>query len=409
MKVLIIGGGASGMMAALSAAGTRENTVILLERQARLGKKLMATGNGRCNLTNRALEPSRYHGADAGFALPALRRFGTERALAFFAGLGLLTVTEENGKVYPLSDQANSVVDVLRFALDARGVQTVCSCDVVEVKKKARGYQALAATGERYFGDKLIVCCGGWAGKKLGGSRAGYHLLSQFGHSCTPLYPCLTQLCTDPTWVRALKGVRADAALTLLQNSVPAAQSAGELQFTDFGVSGPEAFAVSRAASVFSGRQALQLDFLRAWPEEAVLTLLKRRQAGFPALAAEELLSGMLQARLGKTIVRRCGIDGRKPLAELAQEELLRCARMIKCFCLDVTGVMGFDSAQVTAGGVPTAEFDAQTLESRLSPGVYAAGEVLDIDGDCGGFNLQWAWASGYVAGQLGKAEENAL
>ncbi|MBQ5749510.1 MAG: NAD(P)/FAD-dependent oxidoreductase, partial [Oscillospiraceae bacterium] len=177
MKVLIIGGGASGMMAALTAAKNPENHVTLLERHARVGRKLLATGNGRCNLTNRNLTAKNYHGKDPAFILPALEELSVEQTLAFFRSLGLVTVTEEVGKVYPLSDQAGSVVDVLRFALDAAGVQVVCSCDVIEVKKKARGYQAAAATGETYFGDKLIIAAGGCAGKKLGGTHSGYRLL----------------------------------------------------------------------------------------------------------------------------------------------------------------------------------------------------------------------------------------
>ena len=199
MKVLIIGGGASGMMAALSALENPDNSVTLLERQSRVGKKLLATGNGRCNLTNRNIRLTHYHGQQPEFARFALESFYVGRTLAFFERLGLLTVTEDSGKVYPLSDQASSVLDVLRFALDARGANVVTSCDVIEVKHKARGYEALCATGEKYFGDKLIIACGGAAGKKLGGSKSGYHLLSQLGHSCTELLPSLTQIKTDPT------------------------------------------------------------------------------------------------------------------------------------------------------------------------------------------------------------------
>ena len=198
MKVLIIGGGASGMMAALSAAEDGSNRVMLLERQGRVGRKLLATGNGRCNLTNLGADASRYHGAAPEFVKPALERFGVQRTLDYFRALGLLTVAEADGKVYPLSDQASSVLDVLRFAVELRGVTVVPSCDVIEVKKKARGYEAVSATGEKYFGDKLIVCCGGCAGKRLGGVKSGYFLLGQLGHSCTALYPCLTQIETDP-------------------------------------------------------------------------------------------------------------------------------------------------------------------------------------------------------------------
>ncbi len=405
MKVLIIGGGASGMMAALSAAEDTENTVTLLERQSRVGKKLLATGNGRCNLTNRRIQLASYHGAQPEFARHALESFYVGRTLAFFETLGLLSVTEDSGKVYPLSDQASSVLDVLRFALTAGGVNVVTGCDVVEVRRKARGYEAVAATGEKYFGDKLIIACGGAAGKRLGGSRAGYRLLGMLGHSCTPLYPSLTQIKTDPTYVKALKGVRADAHVRLRQNGQTVQESFGEVQFTEFGLSGPEAFTLSRMAATGGAGQELVLDFFREYAQSVLLDMLEEKRAKLAQLPAEELFAGMLQSRLGRMIVKRTGIPLTACLRELSDEALLSCVKLAKCFTLEVLGVMGFESAQVTAGGVLTGEFDPWTMESRLCPGVFACGEVLDIDGDCGGFNLQWAWSSGYLAGKLGKGE----
>ena len=405
MKVLIIGGGASGMMAALTAAEQPDNTVTLLERQARVGRKLLATGNGRCNLTNLDLANTHYHGARPEFAQPALSRFGLDDTLQFFRSLGLLTVADDAGRVYPLSDQANSVLDVLRFALENRGVNVVCSCDVIEVRKKARGYEAVSATGERFFGDKLIVSAGGCAGKKLGGTKSGYHLLGMLGHGCTALSPSLTQIKTDPTHVRALKGVRADALVRLRQNGRTLAQEAGEVQFTDFGLSGPVAFSLSREAGLLDGAE-LTLDFLRAYAPEDVDALLRNKRAAMGELPAEELLSGMLHARLGGVIMRRALGSLNRPASSLTDEELTQVAQQLRHFTLPITGVMGMENAQVTAGGVPTSEFDPQTLESRLAPGVFATGEVLDIDGDCGGYNLQWAWSSGRLAGMLGAREE---
>ncbi len=406
MKVLIIGGGASGMAAALSAAQDQSNSVVLLERQARVGRKLLATGNGRCNLTNRDLSEAHYHGAQPRFARPALDRMDVEKTLAAFRTLGLVTVTEPSGRVYPLSDQANSVVDVLRFALEAAGVQVVCGCEVCEVRKKARGYQARAVSGETYFGDRLIVAAGGCAGRKLGGTESGYALLKMLGHDCTALAPSLVQLRTETDFVRALKGVRADATLTLKLNGHTAAASEGELQFTEFGVSGPAAFELSRAVSTAEGEKTLLIDFCRGIPVEELTELLTARCARFPALPAEELLTGILQSRLGKMLVRRAELTASAALSTLDAAQLRRVARLVKCCALRVNGVMGMDQAQVTAGGICTAQFRADTLESRVAPGVFACGEVLDIDGDCGGYNLQWAWSSGYVAGKLGNTGE---
>ena len=405
MTIAVIGAGASGMMAALTAAETPENKILLFERQARVGRKLAVTGNGRCNLTNTGAAPENYHGTQPEFAARTLAAFPPAAALDWFAAHGLLTVTEDSGKVYPLSDQASSVLDVLRFALEAQGANIVTSCDIVEVKHKARGYEALSATGETYFGDKLIIACGGAAGKKLGGSKSGYHLLEQLGHSTTALFPSLTQIKTDPTYVKALKGVRADAHVRLRKDDETLQDSFGEVQFTDFGLSGPEAFTLSRAAATGGEGQELALDFFREYGDSVLLDMLQEKREKLPELAAEDLFAGMLQSRLGRMIVKRAGLKYQTKLKELSDEQLLACVKTGKWFTLEVTGVMGFDSAQVTAGGAKTREFDARTLESTKNPGLFVCGEVLDVDGDCGGFNLQWAWSSGFLAGKLGEGE----
>ncbi len=403
MKALVIGGGASGMMAALTAAEDPRNQVTLLERQSRVGRKLLATGNGRCNLTNLHTDSSRYHGQDAGFVKQALERFSVADTLNFFHSLGLLTVTENSGRVYPFSDQANSVVDVLRFALAQRGVTVRCGCEVRSIRKKARGYSV--ETGEEFFyGDKLVLCCGGAAGAKLGGTDLGCKLLQSMGHPVTELRPSLVQLKTGAA-TRALKGVRADAGVTLKRNGHTVAVTAGEVQFTDFGVSGPAVFEVSREAAK-GGDQILLLDLLRPWPEEAVLGLLAAKRQAAPSLPLEDFLTGMLHNRLGRVVLTCCGLDLTRAAGSLSDEELSAAAHQIKYFALPVTGSMGLEQAQVTAGGAATALFRPDTLESRLCPGLFAAGEVLDIDGDCGGFNLQWAWSSGRVAGMLGRVIE---
>ena len=400
MKVLIIGGGASGMMAALTAAEDPANRVTLLERQSRVGRKLLATGNGRCNLSNIHADVRHYHGCAPSFVQRALEDFSVEDTLSFFRSIGLLTVTEASGKVYPFSDQANSVVDVLRFALDQRGVDVRLGCEVTSIGKKARGYHVKTAE-EAFYCDKLILACGGAAGSKLGGTDWGYRLLRSMGHSTTELKPCLVQMKTDVSVTRSLKGVRADAYITLKRNGRTVATNAGEVQFTDFGISGPAIFELSRAVS--DGDQVLLLDLLRPLEEDAVFSMLAERREHFPALAAEELLTGTLHNRLGKVVLKVSGIDLPETIGELTEDQLKRIAHTAKYFPMTVTGVMGLELAQVTAGGVLTSEFRADTLESRLCPGLFATGEVLDIDGDCGGYNLQWAWSSGRLAGKLGK------
>ena len=399
MQVIIIGGGASGLMAAITAA-RNGHAVTLLERQARVGRKLLATGNGRCNLTNLHVAPVHYHGLSPDFVRPALDAFDTGAALAFFHGLGLLTVAEDSGRVYPYSDQAGSVLDVLRFAADAAGVITRTGFEVEQLRRTKHGF-AVSSAEETLAADRVIVCCGGMAGGKLGGTRSGYELLQSLGHSVTKLYPALVQIKTDNTYVKALKGVRANASLRLCRGRDTVAASQGEVQFTEFGVSGPAVFELSRAAATEKGPLTIHLDLLPQLSAADIEALLRRRIASTQALTAENLLAGMLHNRLGRTILRYAGYSLTDSVASLSAADLKKASEAIKCFSLPVVGVLGFDGAQVTAGGIRTSEFDPATLQSRLVPGLYAAGEVLDIDGDCGGYNLQWAWSSGHLAGQL--------
>ena len=400
MKIAIIGAGASGMAAAITAAASGTNEVLLFERHARVGRKLAATGNGRCNLTNRQTHPGRYHGTSPDFVRPVLNAYPPDSVLDFFQTLGLYTVTEDGGRVYPWSDQANSVVDVLRFALQRKNVRLRTSTEIVSVQKTPEGFLLNDQSGYSWAADRLIVTCGGAAGTKLGGGLSGYQLLQSLGHHCTRLCPSLVQLKTDPQLVRALKGVRANASLRLTIHDAVLATSYGEVQFTDYGVSGPAVFDLSRAAATADGT-VLHLDLLPGYRSEDLLSALCIRISRFPTLTAGELLTGILHNRLGGVLVKSCGVGLSTPLTSLNWKQLTDVVERCHEWALPFTGNMGMEGAQVTAGGMATKEFDPETLQSRIVPGLYAAGEVLDVDGDCGGFNLQWAWASGLLAGQL--------
>ena len=399
--IIIIGAGASGMMAALTAAEAPGRRVILLERQQRAGRKLLATGNGRCNLTNTGAALDNYHGDSRDFAAPALDAFPPQAVLNFFRDLGLVTVEEYGGRVYPLSDSANSVLDVLRFHLEAKGVELKAAEPAREVKREKQGFTVVTDT-ERLHADKLVIACGGAAGAKLGGVSDGYELLKMLGHKRTALYPSLVQLVTAPEYPRALKGVRADCSLRLYAGGSVLAESGGELQFIETGVSGPAVFDLSRAAATGGKGLTLAVDFLRGYDEGALFNLLKRRCETLPALPAGDVLTGVVHNRLGKMLVRYAGLNANMPLHELDDRALEKLAKACRDFRLPVQGTEGFDKAQVTAGGVKTSGFNPETLESWFVPGLFACGEVLDIDGDCGGYNLQWAWASGRMAGRLG-------
>ncbi len=395
MVVGIIGAGASGMAAALAASENPNVQVLLLERQARVGRKLQATGNGRCNLTNLHAAQGGYHGEEPHFADPAIAAFGPEATLEWFRSLGLFTVAEESGRVYPYSDQANSVVDVLRFGLDKPNITLYPGFEVQKVRREADSF-SLWNGSTTLTCDRLIVACGGLAGTKLGGSMSGYKLLGKLGHKSTRLRPALVQLRSDWSGTAALKGVRANCHVQLLHDGALHSQSSGELQFAQYGLSGPVIFEVSRDACTAPGRWTARLDFLPHCGSEALKQeLLRRAQSALPM---EELLTGILHNRLGRVLTKAAGIRG-SLACQLTQQDIQALCEGVKSFEIELTEPMGMDSAQVTAGGVLTADFDPNTMGSLLVPGLYACGEVLDIDGDCGGYNLQWAWSSGRCAG----------
>ena len=397
MRVLVIGGGAAGMMAALTAA-ENGHAVTLLERQGRVGRKLMATGNGRCNLTNHHVSPAHYHGETPDFCRHALAAFDVGSTLLYFAGLGLLTTAEDSGRVYPFSNMAGSVLDVLRFALENSGIDLHTGCVVTGIKKKGNTFLVRTESGEEFTADRVILAAGGAAGGKVGGVMDGYQLAKGLGHHRTALYPSLVQIRTDPTYPRALKGVKAEAAVTVRRGDDTLAQNRGEVLFTEYGVSGPVIFDISRTAATGGDGLTVTLDLFPDWAPREALDWLRQRRQSAGDREAGTLLTGALHSRLGQMVCKAAGFTNQRA-AGLSDGDLRRIAAQVKGFALPITGVCGFDQAQVTAGGLRCGEFDPHTMESRLGPGFYACGEVLDIDGDCGGYNLQWAWSSGHAAG----------
>ena len=391
MTIGIIGAGAAGMAAAVEASRNIHNKVIVFERQARVGRKLQATGNGRCNLSNMGLQACSYHGEQPEFVLSALKYYSVEETLSWFRELGLYTVAEESGRVYPYSDQANSVVDILRFALEKENIVLHLGTAVKKIKKQNEGFLIECDKLEQYC-DRLIIACGGLAGTKLGGTMSGYKLLGKLGHRCTKLRPTLVQLKSDWSTLASLKGVRTNCSIEILKNQQIYSNSTGELQFTEYGLSGPVVFEVSRDVCATPGNWSARIDFLPHISAEQLLKELKRRiERNVPA---SELLTGILHNRLGRVLTQASGVSG-----AVREYQLQAVCDAVKAFAINLTEPMGMDSAQVTAGGILTEQFDPDTMESKLVPGLYACGEVLDIDGDCGGYNLQWAWSSGRLAG----------
>ena len=398
--IAIIGGGASGMAAALAARESLDNRVVLIERQNRVGRKLLATGNGRCNLTNEYADLSRYHGENVPFIAPAMDRFPPAETLAWFRELGLVTRTETaSGRVYPITDAASSVVDALRLALEARGVELICGCEIAELRREDDGFILTSTLTDTISCHKVIVACGGTAGAKLGGTKAGYELLSSMGHGRTALRPSLVQLRTENTYTRSMKGVRTQAKLTLERDGRALAFAQGEIQFTDYGITGPAVYDLSRAASFAGEGCTVCLRLLPELDKADLMDYLRTKRDSFPNYKAEHLLSGALHNSIARAILRRAEIPAETRLWSLSDKTLSLIREYIVRFELPLLGTQGFEDAQVTAGGTDTLLFDPDTMESLLVPGLYACGEVLDIDGDCGGFNLQWAWSSGRLAG----------
>ena len=397
MNVCVIGGGAAGMLAALTAA-ENGHRVLLLERQSRVGRKLLATGNGRCNLSNYHVSPAHYHGG-AGFCDFALSQFDGGETLQYFASLGLLTVSEASGRIYPMSNMAGSVLDVLRYALERPEIDLQTGQTVTAVRKMPEGFSVKTET-DTFSARCLILAAGGAAGSKVGGGMDGYRLAKSLGHHRTALYPSLVQLKTDPTYPRALKGVKAQCGISICRGSQVLARNSGEVLFTEYGVSGPAIFDLSRSVSAGGSDLTCLLNFFPDWEEAEVLHWLSQRQAAMATHEASTLLTGSCHTRLGQMICKSAGFTNQRA-AGLTRDDLRRIAGQATHFALPITGTCGFDQAQVTAGGLDTSEFDPRTLQSRLVPGLYACGELLDIDGDCGGYNLQWAWSSGRLAGKL--------
>ena len=388
-RVAVIGGGAAGLAAAIAAAqaGAR---VTVHEARERVGQKLLATGNGRCNLTNTGVAPAAYNAP--AFVAPALAQHGCEETRAWFAQLGLLTVEEREGRVYPLSNTANSVLDVLRTACGRLGVRVLTGQRVQRIADVAAG------------ADAVVVACGG-----------GSMLLASAGHALVPAQPVLCSLACDVQLLRGLAGVRAKAQVSVLAGDVAGAdgagetagavrfREAGEVQFKDYGVSGVVVFDASRFAR--SG-DVLALDFMPQLAQEELAALLAQRlqvlAAGGAAPTYEQLLCGMWHMRVNAAVLRAAGC---KPSAPADAVALAGIARAAKGLRTQVKGPGDVKHAQVTRGGAELAQFDATTLQSRLQPGLYAAGEALDVDGRCGGYNLHWAWASGRVAGACAAGE----
>lgn len=399
--VVVVGAGASGLMAAYRAAKSGAE-VLLLEKEKRPGRKLFATGNGRCNLSHRGFSLKNFHSQQAHFPAQVLARLPEKATLALWEALGVSVVADERARYYPRSLQAGAVVDVLRFSCEEAGVALQTEVTVQSLSQKDAVFY-LTTGQETITARSVVVACGGAAGAPLGGTEAGYQLLQAFGHDVVPIMPGIVQLKTHPAGVRGLRGQKWEAQVQLVINDTVQAKDEGEVLFTEYGLSGPPILQLSgQAVRALAKKQSvhIHLDLLPALSVDALGQLLLQRKANHPTRSREQLFIGVLPRILATVHLVLAGyqpLDA--PAATLSDKHWQKLAVQLKNWVLPITGSQDLKAAQVTLGGVATTDFDPETLGSWLAPGLYACGEVLDVDGDCGGYNLQWAWSSGYVAG----------
>lgn len=365
------------MAAAISAARPGAKTVRLIEKNNILGRKLLATGNGRCNLTNRNCRDA-------------------EETLRFFAELGLLTRSEEEGRVYPYSEQAAAVQEALLSELLELGVEILYDREVKNLERHQNGFQIMTDK-EQLFSEAVILATGGKAGPQYGSTGDGYRFAKAFGHQAIRLMPSLVQLVSDQPFFKELKGARAKGQAELLRGDEIVDRETGEIQFTEDGLSGICIFNLSKE---YVRGDIIRIDLFPDYSNVALEELLSGRRKTLLGRDVSGFFSGILHKKLIPVVINELSLDGKRTAADLTPWEITGIAELLKGWNISITGTKGWKEAQVTAGGIDLAEIDLNTMESRLVPNLYFAGELLNVDEKCGGYNLQWAWSSGLTAGK---------
>lgn len=401
-SIIVVGGGASGLVSAIVAA--REGVeVTILEQSNRVGKKILATGNGRCNLTNVDCHIRNFHGTNPKFALGALTTFDSNMAIQFFEELGIAHKVEADGKVYPYSDQASSVLDVLRMEVERLGIDVLVEKQVTKINKNKNTFKINCHDGSVYTCEKVIMATGGKASPQLGSDGRGMGILESLGHKTIKPFPSLVQILLDTDVPKKVKGVKIQGKVTVVSTDSKQKEEVGEMLFTEDGISGPPVFQISRlvsSQSLLNKNCKVIVDVFPNYTQEEILVMLQMRIAYQPHKKAVDFLIGLVNKRLIIEVLKEAGLkDIQKPCSLLSQKEIEAIVSVLKGWEFISVGTRSWASAQVMAGGIDTNEIDPKTLQSKKIKGLYVVGELLDIDGDCGGFNLQWAWSSAYVAG----------
>lgn len=402
MKLCIVGGGASGLMAAITAASIvgKKAEIFVLEGGQKPGRKILSTGNGHCNLTNLKESPAAYHSDSTYVCTQVLSSFGAQETIEFFNGLGIPCVSRD-GYVYPKNKEAASVREALLSEALRLGVNVMTETKAEYLELGAEGFILKTADGRCFTADRVILAAGGMAFPKSGSDGSGYSLAMDLGHSLIQPLPALVALTAEENFCKALAGIRIDAAASLYVNNIRKKTEQGEIQLTDYGISGIPVFQLSGdAVEALCGEKEVKVQ-LNLWDgksETDVLYELKMRIKARPMLESGEVLRGIVPDKMIPVLLKLSGIELHVPAESIRPAELAALSKHISSLVFTVNGAKDFDSAQVTRGGIPLAEVD-RDLQSRFIPGLFFAGEILNVDGICGGYNLQWAWASGHTAG----------
>ena len=398
-EIAVIGGGASGLMAAITAKKSGKE-VIILERKDRILKKVLITGNGRCNITNVNANISNYFGKNISSVENILNRFTPQDTMDFFNELGIVCNEENRGKVYPLSGQASSVVDALRFEAEKLGIKIETEFYVRKIEKDGFKFRIYSEDRKKIEAGRVIIAAGGQSYPELGSNGSGFELAKELGHSVTKLSPSIVQLKTEKNQVKGLQGIKTDVAVTAYGDNKKICTYDGELLFTDYGISGNVVFNISFVMPLYKNVE-FEIDFMEKFDYNELYEMLKERKRILSHLTMENYFNGMINKKLGQFLSKVSGIEKlSKPVKDLNDSDIRKLCTVLKKYRVKILETTGFKNAQVTAGGVSLDEVNTETLESKIVKGLYFSGEVLDVYGECGGFNLQWAWASGYIAGE---------
>lgn len=402
MSVLIIGAGASGLICAVIAARNGAD-VTLFERNSKIGKKIASTGNGRCNFTNTEIDVKKYYGENPDFIKNALFKFSTDDAIDFFESIGISPVFSENGKVSPRSLQASSVVELFKYEIEKLNISLKLETFIQNIEKVDDKFILTDQSGIRYTGETVILATGGKAMPESGSDGNGYKLCEKFNHYVTNIFPSLVQLHLAGNFFKKISGVKIVARASLMEDDRVLYSEIGDVLFTDYGISGPPILQISRLAGkmLFEKKApVISLDLMNDMSEEELFSKLKERSIYAYGKSVFISMIGFLHKRLISSILDESGVKYLNKNAEdLKDGDYRKIANVLKNWKMRVIADNGFKFAQVTAGGIKTDEINPKTMESKKVNGLYFAGEIMDVDGMCGGYNLHWAWTSGYIAG----------